>query len=64
MSRGKHNFRQGDVTKAVKGATNAGMNVSRIEIDRDGKIVVFMEGGTSVTVNAADEDENEWERVR
>jgi hypothetical protein len=41
MSRGAQTFRQGDVTKALKGAVKAGLKVERVEIDRDGKIVVF-----------------------
>jgi hypothetical protein len=40
MSRGTHTFRQGDVTKALKGAQNAGLEVQRVEIEA-GKIVVF-----------------------
>ena len=40
MSRGVQSFRQGDVTKALKGAQNAGLEVQRIEIEA-GKIVVF-----------------------
>jgi hypothetical protein len=34
-------FRQGDVTKALKGAVKAGLNVQSFEIDRNGKIVVI-----------------------
>jgi hypothetical protein len=41
MSRGAHSFKQGDVTKALKGAVNAGLAVKRFEIDRDGRIVVI-----------------------
>ncbi|MBR1233664.1 hypothetical protein [Bradyrhizobium sp. AUGA SZCCT0182] len=41
MSRGAQTFKQGDVTKAVKGAVNAGLEVQRVEIDQAGKIVVF-----------------------
>jgi hypothetical protein len=40
MSKGNHRFKQGDVTKAIKGAVNAGLVVQRVEI-QDGKIVVF-----------------------
>ena len=42
MSRGPQTFKQGDVTKAVKGAVRAGLNVQRVEIDRKGKIVVHV----------------------
>jgi hypothetical protein len=40
MSRGVHKFKQGDVTKAIKGAVNAGLTVKRVEIEGE-KIVVF-----------------------
>jgi hypothetical protein len=43
MSRGAQTtFRQGDVTKALKGAAAAGIDVGRVEIDRDGKIIVIV----------------------
>ena len=41
MPRGALKFTEGDVTRAVRGAVKAGLNVQRFEIDRDGKIVVF-----------------------
>jgi hypothetical protein len=34
-------FRQHDVRRAVKGMLAAGVDVSHVEIDVDGKIVVF-----------------------
>jgi hypothetical protein len=40
MSRGAHKFKQGDITKAVKGMVNAGLSVQRVEI-QEGKIIVF-----------------------
>ena len=40
MARGPCTFRQGDVTRALKGAVKAGIDVQRIEIDRTGKIVI------------------------
>jgi hypothetical protein len=58
MSRGAHKFKQGDVTKAIKGAVNAGLAVKRFEIDRDGKIVVFA-GGPDDRTQA-----NEWDDVQ
>lgn len=41
MSRGVQAFRQTDVTKAIKAAVSAGLSVQRVEIDRDGKIVMI-----------------------
>jgi hypothetical protein len=59
MSKGPHTFRQGDVTKALKAAVNAGMNVRRFEVDREGKIIVI----TDPSVPPAP-TENEWDKVR
>jgi hypothetical protein len=36
-------FKEADVTRAVRGATKAGMMVGRIEIDPNGKIVILSE---------------------
>lgn len=33
-------FKQADVKRAAAGATAAGLDVSRIEIDREGKIII------------------------
>jgi hypothetical protein len=40
MSRGNSSFRQADVTRAVKGLVAAGFEVARVEVDKDGKIIV------------------------
>jgi hypothetical protein len=40
MSRGIQVFKQTDVTKAIKGAQNAALDVCRFEIDRAGKIAL------------------------
>jgi hypothetical protein len=40
MARGSCTFKQSDVTKAARAVVAAGIGVSRIEIGRDGKIVV------------------------
>lgn len=42
MPRGDQTFRQTDVVRAIKAARAAGEDVARIEIDRDGKIVVVI----------------------
>jgi hypothetical protein len=58
MSRGAHKIKQGDITKAIKGAVNAGLAVKRIEIE-GGKIVVFAGGPDNKPGSA-----NEWDDVR
>ena len=52
MSKGNHRFKQGDVTKAIKGAVRAGLEIQRVEIDQAGKIVVF--AGKPVDPSKAD----------
>ena len=42
MARGQCTFKQSDVTKAVKAVVAAGRDVRRVEIDREGKIVLVM----------------------
>jgi hypothetical protein len=61
MARAPSTFRQQDVTRAVKAVAAAGVHISRIEIDKTGKIVI-------VTNEPPDEpgemtEANEWDRV-
>ncbi len=59
MSRGAQSFKQGDVTKAVKGAVNAGLKVQRVEIDKKtGNIILF--AGRPGEPSTA----NEWDDVK
>ena len=44
MSRVPSIFRQQDLTKALRGATKAGVNIARIEIAKDGRIVIISAG--------------------
>jgi hypothetical protein len=53
--RGACKFKQCDVTRAVKAVARAGMEVSRVEIAPDGKIVI------STGIGAARVAENEWD---
>jgi hypothetical protein len=50
-------FRQVDVTRALKGAEAAGFRIGRIEIDRDGKIVILSDSAP------ATDAVNEWDEV-
>ena len=49
-------IKQADVTRAVKGVAAAGVPIGRVEIDADGKIVVFSGSGAPAPV-----DRNEWD---
>jgi hypothetical protein len=60
MSRGAQTFKQGDLTKALKGAVNAGIKVKRIEIDnKTGNIVLYAGQADDPQV-----PKNEWDDVR
>ncbi len=45
MARAPSTFKQGDVTRAVKGAIAAGLDIARVEIDPTGKIVIQLGNG-------------------
>jgi hypothetical protein len=57
MTRRASKFRQREITRTIKAARAAGVEVDRIEIDTDGKIVAHLgSGGDSPKKrNAADE---------
>jgi hypothetical protein len=57
MSRGVQAFKRTDVTKAIKGAMNAGLAVKCVEIEA-GKIVVFASRPDKPSSPA-----NEWDDV-
>jgi hypothetical protein len=45
MSRGPQTFRQRDVTRAIKAVVAAGVDVLRVEVDKDGRIIVVAAQG-------------------
>ena len=57
MARAPSTFRQQDVTRAVKAVRCAGMDIARVEISRDGRIIIVVPA-----VAAQTRDENEWDR--
>jgi hypothetical protein len=57
MGRRPKPFTQADVTRAAKGALQAGLNVNRIEIDPAGKIVI-------VSASKADADAPERDALK
>ena len=55
MSRGPATFRQSDLTRAIKAAKAAGIEVVRIEVDKDGKIAIITgRGGDTAQANDLD----------
>jgi hypothetical protein len=64
MSRGPCTFKQGDLTKAVKAVVAAGVSVARVEVDKDGRIIVVA-GMPSAAVAPSEEGRgaNEWDRI-
>lgn len=61
MPRGKQAFKQGDVTRAVKGAVNAGLDVQGVEVDGDtGNIRVMVKKPDQPS---PEEPVNEWDDV-
>jgi len=55
------NFRQRDLTAAVKAVENAGKKVARVEVDKVGNIAIYVAGG-NVAVNQGKQP-SEWDRT-
>ena len=64
MSRGRGNFRQGDMTKAFKAAVAAGVEISRVEIEPDGRIILVAGKTSGETVDPLDRELAEFEGRR
>jgi hypothetical protein len=61
MARGPCTFKQQDVTRALRATVAAGIEVQRVEIDMDGKIVVVT--GRSREPSAEGRGGNEWDSI-
>ena len=59
MARGPNNFKQRDVSRALRAAMSAGIEVERFEIDQAGRIVVFAEKSAAPAKPA-----NEWDSIK
>jgi hypothetical protein len=59
MARGQLVFKQTDVTRALRAVSAAGQSVQRVEIDREGKIVVFV----GKAEHQDDREGNEWDHL-
>jgi len=56
---GKATFKQADLTRALRAVEKAGRDVERVEIGRDGRIVLVFKNGEEVLV-----ERNEWDEWR
>jgi hypothetical protein len=61
MARGPCTFKQQDVTRALRATVAAGIAVQRIEINRDGKIIVVT--GQQQEPSAERQGGNEWDNI-
>jgi hypothetical protein len=67
MSRSPSTFRQTDLTRAIKAARNAGVEVTRAEIAKDGKIIIIIgeTTGSSADIELTPDDELErWRKKK
>lgn len=62
MPRGKCTFKQSDLTRALKATKAAGVNVVKIEIEPDGKMVVVLSDNKE-DLGTADTSGNPWDKV-
>jgi hypothetical protein len=63
MSRAPSTFRQRDVRAAVKAVVDAGVQVARVEVGSDGKIIVVTGEPARLDVVPKDDGVNEWDSV-
>jgi hypothetical protein len=61
MARAPSTLRQLDVTRAIKATKAAGVNIARIEIAKDGRIVIIT-AAEAAQIEAG--EDNEWDQVR
>jgi hypothetical protein len=54
-------FRQRDVTQAIVGVQRAGLNVRRVEIDKQGKIVIHTGTASPDDAGCETTEVNEWD---
>ena len=59
-TRAQSNFRQRDVTRAVKAVTAAGVGIVRVEIDKAGTIRIIAAGSDTAGEGG---EANEWDRI-
>jgi len=63
MSRGPQTFRQRDLTAALKAARAAGCEVSRVEVGKDGRIIVILMSSKDQPHGDRGCSGNEWDSI-
>jgi len=58
MARTPSTFRQKDVTRAIRAAIAGGVDIARIEVAKDGRIIIVTAVDTEPKLEA-----NEWDRI-
>jgi hypothetical protein len=56
MGHGPATFKETDLTRALRAARKAGADVERVEVGRDGRIVLVVKNGDKVLT-----ERNEWD---
>jgi hypothetical protein len=64
MARGPCTFRQKDVMRALRASVAAGVEVQRVEIDREGKIVLVFGSATESQVSEPATPLDSWRASR
>jgi hypothetical protein len=59
MARAACTFRQADVTRAIRAIEAAGQKVRKVEVDKDGKVVIVIAQEDDDA--AVDSERNEWD---
>jgi hypothetical protein len=54
-------FRQTDLTRALRGARAAGVEVAQVEIDKDGRIIVV---AAKPKEDSGGGEQNEWDAIK
>jgi hypothetical protein len=63
MGRGPLNFRQRDLKAAAKALEDAGLKVSKVGLDKDGGVIIYVGGSNIAADNAGKRRPSEWERI-
>jgi hypothetical protein len=62
LARGNCKFRQRDIKAAIKAVMAAGVDIARVEVDKDGKIIVVT-GKADDVPGERTEGSNPWDNI-